>query len=222
MPARSQAGAPIVVSRSRYKTLQTSQTPDERPSQGVVMRERWAPRITQGTRTMNVNIDGGTKLATTGSLADGRSRGMRRALGGLLLASLLATGVVGVAGGHPAGHAPRDTYSQIDLKHLHAIFEHLITVVSPEQQAAMRAIGGAVHEDLQALNQQASAAHRRKVGLLLQGRIDRAALERARADEIEAAERLAERIDAVLLDLAEVMTPDQRARLRDHVKEQEG
>ena len=171
---------------------------------------------------MNVNNDGGKDFAATGAMARGRPRGVRRVLVGLLLTGLLAAGVAGVAGGHPKGHAPRDTYAQIDLAHLHSIFEHLMATATPEQQAAMRAVGGSAHEELQALDQQALAAHRRKIELLLQETIDRQAFDRARADEVEAAQRLAERIDAVLVDLAEVMTPQQRAKLRDHRKAHEG
>lgn len=171
---------------------------------------------------MNANSDGGRDFVHTVPTAHGRHSGVKRALVGLLLAGLFTAGVVGFASGHPNGHAPRDTYTQMDLEHLHAVFEHLMATATPEQQAAMKAVGGAAHAELQALNQQALDAHRRKVDLLLQDTIDRNAFDRARADEIEAAARLAQRIDAVLVGLAEVMTPEQRARLLEHRKAQGG
>ena len=171
---------------------------------------------------MNVNSDGGKDCVHTGPTEHGRHSGVKRALVGLLLAGLLTVGVVGFAGGHPKGHGPRDTYAQMDLEHLHAVFEHLMATATPERQAAMKAVGGAAHAELQALNQQALDAHRRKVDLLLQDTIDRKAFDRARTDEIEAAARLARRIDAVLVGLAELMTPEQRGRLLEHRVAQRG
>lgn len=171
---------------------------------------------------MNVEHHAGIHSVTVGALVRGSSSVRRSALARRLLAGLLAIGLVGVASGHPEGQAPSDTYAQMNLPHLHAVYEHLLAAAAPEQAASMAAIGNAAHDDLHALDQQALAAHRRKIELLLQDRLDRVALDRARADEIEAADRLARRIDGLLLNLAELMTPDQRARLRDHVSGHEG
>lgn len=171
---------------------------------------------------MNVQHDAGIHSVTVGALVRGNSSVPRSAFARRLLAGLLAIGLVGVASGHSKGQTPSDTYAQMDLPHLHAIYEHLLAAAAPEQAASMAAIGKAAHDDLQALNQKALAAHRRKIDLLLQDRVDRVALDRARADEIEAANSLARRIDGLLLNLAELMTPDQRARLREHVSGHEG
>jgi Spy/CpxP family protein refolding chaperone len=171
---------------------------------------------------MTVENDAGIHSVTVGARARSKSSAPRRAFARLLLTGLLATGLVGVASAHPERQVPSGTYAPMDLPHLHAVYEHLMATVSPEQAASMAAIGKAAHADLQALNQQALAAHRRKVDLLLQDRLDRVALDRARADEIEAADRLAQRIDGLLLNLAELMTPEQRAQLRNHVDGHEG
>ena len=167
---------------------------------------------------MNVYDQGGIHSVTM----RGTRSGPRSVFAMLLLAGLFATSLAGVASGHPEGQAPSNAYSQMDLPHLHAVYEHLLVTATPEQAESMAAIGKAAHEDLQAFDQQALAAHRRKIDLLLQDRVDRDALDRARAEEIEASDRLAQRIDDVLLNLAELLTSDQRARLREHVNVNEG
>jgi len=146
-----------------------------------------------------------------------RSFRLHRYFAGVLLAGLLAAGVVGTAGAHPEGSPPEQTYAPMDVEQLHDIFAHLLATAPPERQAALQALGASAHPELQALNERALAAHRRKVDLLLQDALDRPALDRARAEEIEASNRLAERIDAALVDLAALMTPEQRAQMREHV-----
>jgi periplasmic protein CpxP/Spy len=150
-----------------------------------------------------------------------------------LLAVMLATGMaavtlVGFASGatgmdahHGQGHHG-NAYAQIDLEHLHAIVAHISERASPDQKAKIEALAAASREELMALNEQAVAAHRQKVELLLQDRIDANAFERARLDEMQAADRLAQRIDEALVDLAEILTPEQRAQFRAHAKEHHG
>ena len=136
----------------------------------------------------------------------------------LLLAGVLAAGAAGTAGAHPEGSPPEQTYSPMDVEQLHDVFAHLVATSPPERKAALEALGASAHSELQALNERALAAHRHKIDLLLQDQVDRPVLEQARAAEIEASSRLAERIDAALVDLAALMTPEQRAQMRKHVR----
>jgi Spy/CpxP family protein refolding chaperone len=60
------------------------------------------------------------------------------------------------------------------------------------------------------------------VDTLLQDQLDPAAVAQAQAREIAANDLLAKRIDQALADLAGVMTPEQRAQLREHIRARAG
>jgi Spy/CpxP family protein refolding chaperone len=136
----------------------------------------------------------------------------------MLATGLAAVGIAGFATGHPSGAPQESIYSQMDLTHLHGILQHVMDNASPEQKARLDALADAATPELQALNEQALAAHRQKVELLLQDNIDPVAVEQARINEQQAADQLSKRIDQALLDLAQTMTPEQRAQLREHVR----
>jgi len=150
-----------------------------------------------------------------------------------LLAVLLATGLAAVSiVGYAAGAADSDphhgtgmhgiTYSQMDLAHLHVLGHHVLDSASPEQKAKIMALADAVKPELEDLNEQAIDAHREKVELLLQDNIDPVALEQARVKEQQLADELSKKIDEALVDLVKLMTPEQRAQLKAHVKEHLG
>jgi Spy/CpxP family protein refolding chaperone len=183
------------------------------------MRKRLALRITNlGSEVMS-----GKNAATKGTGNTGKRKG-RRLLAMALTASLAAVSVIGYAAGatgmdaHHGADMHGDAYAQINVTHLHAIVHHIMDRASPEQKAKIDVLVAAAKPELESLDAQAMAAHRETVGLLLQDNVDRAAVEQAQAREMQAADQLAKRIDQALADLAELMTPEQRAQLRAHVK----
>ena len=135
-------------------------------------------------------------------------------LSAVFAASLAVASVAALA--HEAG-TQETTYAQVDLEHLHKITYHIMGSAEPKQKAAIENLIKTARPELEALNQRALAAKRRKVELLLQDKMDVLAFERASADEIQAGDELSQRIDEALVDLAKIMTPEQRAKLRDHV-----
>lgn len=144
----------------------------------------------------------------------------RRLLAALLATSLAAVSMIGYASGHDAHDGTGmhgDAYTQVNVTHLHAIVQHVMDRASPEQQTKIDVLVAAAKPELQSLDAQAMAAHRQTVELLLQDNVDRAAVEQAQTSEIQAADQLAKRINQALADLAELMTPEQRAQLRAHV-----
>ena len=171
---------------------------------------------------MNGNNDKGNGQAMIATESgSSRKRKGRRLLAALLATSLAAVSMIGYASGHDA-HDGRgmhgDAYTQVNVTHLHAIVEHVMDRASPEQKTKIDVLVAAAKPELQSLDAQAMAAHRQTVELLLQDNVDRAAVEQAQASEIQAADQLAKRINQALADLAELMTPEQRAQLRAHVK----
>lgn len=122
---------------------------------------------------------------------------------------------------HEAG-TQETVYAQVDLEHLHKITYHLMDKAEPAQKAAIENMIKSARPELEALNLRALAAKQRKVELLLQDNMDVRAFGRASAEEIQAADELSVRIDEALVDLAKIMTPEQRAQLRAHVKGHQG
>lgn len=137
-----------------------------------------------------------------------------------LLAGALALGLATVsvfASAHDPAH-PDTTYRAVDLPALHMIAEHLRIDADAGQLAQLDALAVSARPELERLSQQAMAAHRHKVDLLLADVVDRQSLAQAQADEIRAANALATKIDQCLVRLAELMSPQQRERFREHVK----
>ncbi|MGH8110109.1 MAG: periplasmic heavy metal sensor [Arenimonas sp.] len=137
----------------------------------------------------------------------------------LFAASLAVASIAAIA--HEAG-TKETVYAQVDLKHLHKITYHLMDRAEPAQKAAIENLVKTAKPELEALNQRALTAKQRKVELLLQDNMDIRAFEQASAEEIKAADELSQRIDEALVDLAKIMTPEQRARLRAHVSGHHG
>ena len=170
----------------------------------------------------------GNNIAANRTDASPRHPGHRRWLAATLAAGFAAASVIAYAAGgsgmdaHHGAGMHGDAYAQINMTHLHAIVHHVMERATPEQKAKIDALAASAKPDLESLDNRATAAHRETVELLLQDRIDRAAVEAAQARELQAAEQLAKRIDQALADLAELMTPEQRAQLRAHVKAHTG
>lgn len=148
----------------------------------------------------------------------------RRLLALTLAASLATVTIFAYANGgkdeaaHHGAGMHGSTYEPIDLAHLHMIAEHVRQGASPDQLAKIEALAAVARPELEALNKRAMSAHRRKIELLLQDYTDHVALQQAQLNEIQAADVLSNRIDQALMDLAELLTPQQRAQFREHFK----
>ncbi|MCS7100252.1 MAG: Spy/CpxP family protein refolding chaperone [Burkholderiaceae bacterium] len=84
---------------------------------------------------------------------------------------------------------------------------------TPEQRARISAIAKGAFNDLAPLRARHLDARRATVRLLAAPTIDRAAIERIRIEQIQLAETTTRRVTQALLDAAEVLTPEQRAKL---------
>jgi protein CpxP len=90
------------------------------------------------------------------------------------------------------------------------------------QQKKVAEIMTATMTELRPLREQQRAARKQVVEILSQPQIDRAALEAARAQGIRLAEDFSRRITQSLADAAEVLTPEQRAKLAERFERRQG
>ena len=116
----------------------------------------------------------------------------------------------------PPTHLP--AYSALDDAHLKHLFHELMGRVDAGQKDQMRRVGHAALADLELLEGRARNERAPRAGILLADTIDHAALERVRIAEMAVAEERSRRVDLLLIDLAAVMTPQQRTRFNDELQ----
>ena len=88
---------------------------------------------------------------------------------------------------------------------------------TPDQQAKLAQIAKAAAKDLQPLREKVREARRRGMELLAAPTIDRAAIERLRAEQIQGADAVSKRMAQAFADAAEVLTPDQRKKVSERM-----
>ncbi|HEU0199960.1 MAG TPA: periplasmic heavy metal sensor [Burkholderiaceae bacterium] len=84
---------------------------------------------------------------------------------------------------------------------------------TPEQREKIAGIAKAAASELAPLRTQHRDARRKMIELLAQPTIDRAQFERVRVEQMQLGETVTKRVTQAMLDAAEVLTPDQRAKL---------
>ena len=98
--------------------------------------------------------------------------------------------------------------------------ERLIRSVdgTPEQREQVSTLAKAAAKDLRELRKQGGDLRRQGLDLLKAPTIDRAALEALRSQQMAVADLLSKRMSAALADTAEVLTPEQRAKLAERMQ----
>ena len=89
---------------------------------------------------------------------------------------------------------------------------------TPEQQSRLTEIAKAAARELRPLRERVRDARKRGMALLAAPTIDRAALERLRAEQIQAADAVSKRMSQAFADAAEVLTPDQRKKIAERMQ----
>lgn len=110
----------------------------------------------------------------------------------------------------PATRLP--VHSALDDAHLRHLFHEPMDRVDAGQKQQMGRVGKAAVADLDLLESRAQNERAPRAGILLADTLDHAALERVRIAEMAVAEERSRRVDLLLIDLAAVMTPQQRAQ----------
>lgn len=86
-----------------------------------------------------------------------------------------------------------------------------------EQQEKLRALVKATVADLVPMREKALAARNKARELLTQPTVDRSELERFRSEQVALADAFSKRIAQAIGDAAEILTPEQRRKLNDHL-----
>ena len=139
--------------------------------------------------------------------------------------SVLSIAGISYAGDAPGwqGHRHHMGMAQMDpemaAKRIDHMINRLLADGTAEQKAAVAAIAKAAMNDLQPLRAQHRAAREQGLNLLTAPTIDRAALEQLRVSQMQLADQASKRISQALADAAEVLTPEQRAKLAERVKQ---
>jgi Spy/CpxP family protein refolding chaperone len=162
--------------------------------------------------------------ATGARLRTSWARPRRWLIAGLIVAGATAGGVQlagaaqNMAGHHGtmAGHAATDP-AAMD-RHIAAMVDRVLANGTPEQKARLAGIMRSAHAEIAPMHQQLHQAHERAQTLLMQPHVDRAALEALRAEQVRQIDAASRRLVQALGDAADMLTPEQRGRLFDHMQ----
>ena len=132
--------------------------------------------------------------------------------------------VGGFGGWHRGGfmHAALDP-AHLDA-HLDRMLKHFYVEIdaTEAQKQALTPIVKSAARDLLPLHDRLHAARDQVVALLTQPTIDRAAIESLRANQLALAEQASKRLASALADVADVLTPEQRKALAEHMARRHG
>lgn len=163
----------------------------------------------------------------TSPTSEGKRRGFFKRLGIATLIGGLASGVgfSVLAQGRPGGwHHHRGGFMDATLdpakmdQRIEYMVKHLAVDIdaTPEQTGKLVAIAKSAAGDLRPLRDKVRSARKRGVELLAAQSVDRSAIESLRVEQIQAADAASRRLSVALGDIAEVLTPEQRTKLKQH------
>jgi len=119
----------------------------------------------------------------------------------------------GAGGPH---HHGMGMHGEMDPAKAEKRIERMVNRILPdgtaEQKTKVSAIAKAAMNDLRPLHEKLRATRMESMKILAQPNIDRSALERNRAAAIQTADQISKRRTQAILDAADVMTPEQRAK----------
>jgi Spy/CpxP family protein refolding chaperone len=158
-----------------------------------------------------------------GGQRDGHRRGRFFFTLVVALVAGLAGGYVGKSFAHGGpGHwrdgMPTDP-AKMDQR-VERMIKHFASKVdaSAEQKDKLAAIAKSAVKDLAPLREKAQAARKQAIEILAGASVDRPAIERLRAEQIQLADAGSKRLTQALADAAEVLTPEQRKKLAERMQ----
>lgn len=185
---------------------------------------------------MNTQQQDSSTSTSPNPTAQGQQRGFcghRGRRGGALFV-LVAALVAGAAGGYvgktfahgpfgggiggPMGAAidPAKVDSQVERMIKHFAVE---VDATPAQRDKLTVIAKAAAKDLLPLRDKLQSARTQAAGLIGAQSVDRAGIEKLRAEQIALADTASKRVTQAMADAAEVLTPAQRQKIAEHMKQ---
>ena len=165
-----------------------------------------------------------TTQASTPAQNNPRRRFIRRVAIATVLAGLAAgIGIKTYAYGHGGWHRGGFMGAAVDPammdEHLDRMLKHLYVEIdaTDSQKQQLAPIVKAAAHDLLPMRTQFQDARRQAIDLLSRERVDRAALEALRADQLRLAEQASLRFTQALADMADALTPAQRKQLAERI-----
>jgi Spy/CpxP family protein refolding chaperone len=162
--------------------------------------EKIQPRELRSRRWIMAVLVGGSIAAATA--------------GGARIASA-AQAVIGHHGGHHGAMDP----AAAD-RHIGAMVDRVLPDGTPDQKTRLAALVRSAHAEMAPVHEQLRQAHEQARQLLMQPHVDRAALEALRAAQMRQLDAASQRLVQRLADAADILTPEQRARLFEHMQGQ--
>jgi periplasmic protein CpxP/Spy len=134
----------------------------------------------------------------------------------------IAAGIGSKAFAQRHGHGPMDP-ADLD-RHVERMLKHLYVEIdaTDEQKQRLEPIVKQAAKELAPLRQNLHAARRQAIELLSQDRVDAAAVEGLRAQQIRLADDASRTLTRALVDAAEVLNPSQRKQLAAHFARRRG
>lgn len=154
------------------------------------------------------------------------NRWRRYAIAGLIATTAAGAGAAAFAHGGPGGwHGGRGWADNADPAAMQKRAEGMVRMMladvnaTPEQERRIAEIMSTTMSELRPLRRQHFETRRRVMELLAQPTVDRGALEALRAQELASAEQASRRITQAIAEAAEVLTPEQRAKLAERMRD---
>lgn len=161
-----------------------------------------------------------------------KSSGIKRFLNGrwrmagmaALAAGALTLGACSWGGGHRGDHHSGWSGGPIDperaARYAEKMADRIVSTTdgTPEQKQKIQTIAQSAITDLAPMREQFGQARREAMSLLGAATVDRAAMEALRAKQIVLADNASKRLTQALADTAEVLSPEQRAKLAERMQ----
>jgi|SRR5688500_6012276 len=134
----------------------------------------------------------------------------------------IAAGIGSKAFAQRHGHGPMDP-ADLD-RHVERMLKHLYVEIdaTDEQKQRLEPIVKQAAKDLQPIRQNLHAARRQAMEILSQDKVDVAALESLRQQQIKFADDASRTLTRALVDAADVLNPAQRKQLAAHFARRRG
>ena len=128
------------------------------------------------------------------------------------LLAVSASGIATAVDHAETAQSPR--HGAMDDDHLKRLIQFVLARIDEPQKEQVERLAHDALEDLQGFERKSEAVRAPRAQILLADVVDRAALERARVAELHIADERSQRVNHLLIDIAAVLTPQQRAVLR--------